>query len=324
MNSTEAYLQKVATAWKERLRAGVLGTKSLGKILDRAGMSRPDEGVKRLHERVSHPAYAKGQEYHNPMRGRPIKRNPNYTYDNTRKDLKQISRALADRSGEYRSSDLFSIFPSYKGHLDRRIVDGYTNYIAQNAGEDGAVLAKLVARRDKTPISSKKFIGSSEGVIPYDRNKPWHEQLKQTRQSPYGAGMALQDISAALAPLGIGSPTARHEIAHLIDSSLPRADRFAVLKELHQTLRRNPEVMRAIARQGLEGSVFIREGMAQMIASKGNSNSAKRFISKYIDAAKNSGIDDLLRLLPKSLEKDPSGRDAAVITQLMRNYELRV
>jgi hypothetical protein len=331
--------KNASTAWKKRLRTGKLSVDGVNAILRSSGLSST-MSPESWHKSLSDPRYSKGILYGHRERGKSENVfNRKYTVQpfSEQEHLDRLARtnlgSLA-REAAWRHPD--SIYPYYKAHMmdtragqDAQAVKETINELSYDSKQKRymRILQKMYDKREKMPTSRKKFLSDSSD---YPRENWRGMSLQQANDLLDSAGQtgnhgpqAVPDLNTIAGPVGVGQPITRHEISHLVDRNMPQAQRLAVLKELHQTLKRNPEVMRGILRYK-DPTKAISESFAQLIGSRGNSNSAKRFIDSYVDAAKNSKIWDMQQILPKLLERDPSGRDAAVVSQLIRRYGLRL
>jgi hypothetical protein len=332
-------LEKEATAWKKRLRTGKLSVDAFDRVLRSSGLSST-MSPESWHKSLSDPRYSKGILYGHRERGKSGNVfNRKYTVQpfSEQEQLDRLARtnlgSLA-REAAWRHAD--SIYPYYKAHMmDTRAGQGAQavketiNELSYDPEQKRymRILQKMYDKREKIPTSRKKFLSDSSDYPKESWRGLSLEQgqnmIDRTGQVGNHGPQAVPDLNTIASPIGVGQPITRHEISHLVDHNMPQSQRLAVLKELHELLKRNPEVMRGILRYK-DPTKAISESFAQLIGSRGNSNSAKRFTDSYVAAAKNSKIWDMQQILPKLLERDPSGRDAAVVSQLIRRYDLKL
>jgi hypothetical protein len=181
------------------------------------------------------------------------------------------------------------------------------------------------------------------------KDKSLEEQMKLFMNGDKGSPALMPShynsiTKSIISPLGIGSPITRHEIGHGLFDRGTTAYRVDVAKRIHEMLKRHPEVQKELLKNNTLG--LLHELSAQVIAGRGGSRSAQRFIKQYHDYGYNFtpyvrnksqnifgrkvnlNIDDsrglpyLNNILRKADKLDPSGLDSAMITQLVNNYKL--
>jgi hypothetical protein len=318
-----ALMSKEASAWKKRLRTGNLSTGSLSKILDESGNFQATHSnyLKRFKDTATNPLNAKGILA-------PANKELNKNWEN-----RSIAEDLRRASSNLRPLKRRSIFERYKKYLISRKnkppaekalemarVHNNDDLEFEQPGAD--IVKKLLDAREQTPESVKKFIGKNIGFDKRDFiSKGPVEEIAFIRTLKDGnVPLASPGVGVMNAPLGVGAVSSRHELAHLVEGVISSDERLALIKRLHETFKRHPELMEGISKEF--DSTMMYEAMAQLIASKGNSRSAKKFINSYEEIAKSSKNRDLLSRIPRIKELDPSGVDLAVLAQLMENYHL--
>lgn len=118
----------------------------------------------------------------------------------------------------------------------------------------------------------------------------------------------------------------RHEFAHASHFTQPQAHQQDTVRNLYRIYRQYPELQRT--------QMFdtpIKEMTAQLIASKGNSQSASNFINNVLSSAKQQtfkGVGGVERIAPRGTQNlindtmrwDPTGRTATALLQTSKNY----
>lgn len=143
------------------------------------------------------------------------------------------------------------------------------------------------------------------------------------------------NIAAGL-PADFRHQAARHEIGHGFHDLAPETFRPYVVQQTNRLISQNPGLLKQLGGVSTLRKDLMKENVAHLIASRGNSRSAQQFINRTIDygrmkylphelthryPAQPLGLDNLIDY---SLKQDPSGRSAASLIQLHRNYGLPV
>jgi hypothetical protein len=262
--------------------------------------------------------------------------------------LKMISRGLNAGSGP----DSFSrgMFPNYLDFVkNRRVFDSLSSgkrrvKIMRNEPDKNAIKTiKMIAPGEQintAAISNQDEIaqlgylmaskrknhllhGMSTRFFPKElfKGKNDLEQLKMIKEKDSKGNFIRPSpqfdpvTRTVFGPLGIGSAMTRHEVAHGLWETGNTAYRVAVIKRIHEMLKRHPEIMKIISK-GKYMSIpsSLSELAAQTIASMGNSRSAKRFIEQ--------SLQNVSPYVEKAKRLDPSNIDAVMINHLSKNYEM--
>jgi len=151
---------------------------------------------------------------------------------------------------------------------------------------------------------------------------------------------SLSKFSPFYNPIGnsvatpLHTPISRHELGHWgFITGMPRLEQRKTVNKVidhfksiygddyKQQMRQWVHQMAKKSPLSARPSVLFNEGAAQVVGSQQNSKSSRKFIQDYIEY----GMKDkkLVNSIKESLIRDPSGREAAVLVQMSRNYRFR-
>ena len=346
-------MQKEANRWKQLLRIGQLGGKDLGRIIDSSGVASQtllQNSTKSDILSLLNPQRLLAETQHRIAANVP---------KDARMQAENYIRSISQSLAKDKDTMSHGLYPHYKAIAIRGVHDGNKQSIrslidrtkqikslastskkVEEVGEEQASLAlnaerevDMLAKKNKRRTHSiwgtgKKYFNKDNYI-----GKSFPDQVDQSLESGIGPvfDSRMHGISA---PLGIGSPFARHEVGHGIFQKSNTKQRINEIKKVDKIIKRHPGTQGAILSAQSDGgpttpSILLNEAIAQNIASRGTSRSAQRYRSEY-GKLFDSDIGDFLsdnkiRDYAKSInDKDPSGVDATVLGHLATNYMLKV
>jgi hypothetical protein len=339
---------KIASKWLKLLRAGNLSPKSLSRIRSHAYNNANPYSVN------SNVAYGNAA-YDTALYSAPPSSFIESTFNNTVNSLKPGNQYIPFNK---RPRILRDIRDDYAAANERAIT---------NTAERKKEIQNLYTHNDwskqRTPLDVKleiqnlnerinRFDPKNWGLPPHQTPKIDPESLRvmgeyQKRVSNlnkinthkvsgsfipvegsyYDPTIRQIGVTKSLPP-DFRSQATRHEIGHAFHHLAPETFRPYVVQQTNRLVTQNPGLLPAL------NSKLMNENTAQLIASKGNSAGAQRFIKRYIDYGRTKELpknvyygkqpEGLDNVINHSLKQDPSGRSAASLVQLHRNYNLPV
>jgi hypothetical protein len=320
---------KIASKWLQLLRAGKLSRPSINRVMGRYGvMLRPSAAPQDLTNlfpvsniRSTSPLLHKMRDI---LARSTIKDTPAQKLysDITKQYYSAINPAkskdlmLSDPVAAYRSLPLHS-------EIDAGILPEVIKLMKSQAHAPGSRPAKMLNSLDAL----------SPSVYKKDTHKLWGKKFDEI---PHGGeyNPLVRGVLTPKIPYAGFPSTARHEFAHGFHYTEPKTFEKDVVGRTYQLLKRHPYTQSAA--KGLPN--FTAESAAQWIASGGNSRNAQKYIKDHINTAdkqlpykfranapySQSQLEGFRRLSDASLKMDPSGRDAATLLHMSKNYNMPV
>ncbi len=188
--------------------------------------------------------------------------------------------------------------------------------------------------KPKTGSPQARFADSLERMAPYAYKKDTHRLWGKRYPGLVSDGSyspTLRSVSLPTERYADFPSVARHEFAHGLHYTSPAKYEKDVVGKTYQMLRRYPYLRLASG-----GREFQTETAAQLIAGGGKSRNAQKYINDYINTADkqlpfkiragkpytDNQLSSFRRLTDDSLKLDPTGREAATLLHLHKNYNM--
>ena len=320
---------KIASRWLQLLRAGRLSRPSIERIMGRSGADqnfflRP----------------APNQDLTNFFSASNIKKDAPF--------LKQMRRGLNSRVKDKPAQELYSdIIKKYYSAtntrassdlMQRGAVDTYRN-LPSHVEIDSAILPdviKIMKSKAQSSTPQARTVASLETLAPFaskkNTHKLWGRRLSEKANTDGSYNPLLRGVLAPANPHAGFPSVARHEFAHGFHYIAPKTFEKDVVGRTYQLFKRHPYTQFAASDK------FWPESAAQWIASRGKSRGAQKYISDYINTAdkqlpynfisrkpySTQQLESFRRLSDAALKMDPSGRDAATLLHMSKNYGMPV
>ena len=321
---------KIASRWLQLLRAGKLSRPSIDRIMGRSSANlnswfgpRPNQDLADF-----------------------------FSASNIKKDapfLKQMRKSLNARVKDTSAQELYSdITKKYYGATNPRAskdlevlrstpVSAYRNLPPFQEVDQASLPAIINKLRSKAKPNAAP--PTLEILAPFirkkDTHKIWGKKIKDNITNVWAHSPAARGVVVpANQPSGFPS-IARHEFAHGFHHIAPKHFEKDVVGRTYQLFKRYPYTQPASATPQ-----FWPESAAQWIASGGKSRGAQKYINDYINTADKQfpmsmrvpgsrafqpdQLESFRRLSDAALKMDPSGRDAATLLHMSKNYGMPV
>jgi hypothetical protein len=293
--------EKSANAWKERLRAGQLGVGSIKRLVSAAIPASDDVAAdaSELFRAVKAP----GNQDLGPLTG-------------------VMSRSLARRERPMRALPLWKALNKAVGKQNEHVGRIRSDFFPDAPGSRWPSAANKGGKMTRKTDTGAQPARSGRLVSYFDEAARGNRGLLDNAAS-------LKLLRALTVP---GTPNAlrRHEIGHLMPYARPGKWIKPAVSKLWQFARRNPGSVSAALDGGplaavggtskaTARAVLLNEALAQAVAGTGESRSARNFRAEYLRMGR-ARSPELRRLLPSVMDKDPTGLDGAILSQLHASY----